>query len=212
MLIERLRQAADFCEPGAPCDPAVTNALREVRTNLAGIADALAVHLPARYAPEPPAPAEDPATLLARAADYYRTGQAFAASDDPALAGVAALLTSVYPAAQARQDDPRTLARLVDSVLRPLAEVLPAPSAPPATPPHAPQPPTTLHPRSPSRHSGTSPSQQPPCAPVSPPRPRPACSRQPRRCRTSRSSRPPPGSNRSASLISASSSASCRPP
>ena len=77
VLVERIRQAADFCEPGAPCDPAVTDALREVRTNLAGIADALAVHLPARYAPEPPAPAEDPATLLARAADYYRTGLAF---------------------------------------------------------------------------------------------------------------------------------------
>ena len=51
LLIERIRQAADFCEPGAPCDPAVTDGLRAVRANLAGIADALAVHLPARYAP-----------------------------------------------------------------------------------------------------------------------------------------------------------------
>ena len=131
LLVERIRQAADFCEPGAPCDQHVTDGLREVRANLTGIADALAVHLPARYAPEPPAPAGDPATLLARAADYYRTGLAFAASDDPALSGVAALLTSVYPAAQARQGDPRTLARLVDSVLRPLAETLPAATAPP---------------------------------------------------------------------------------
>ncbi len=144
VLVERTRQAADFCEPGAPCEPAVTDALREVRTNLAGIADALAVHLPARYAPEPPAPAGDPATLLARAADFYRTGLAFRDHDDPALAGVAALLTSVYPAAQARQDDPRTLARLVDSVLRPLAEVLPAPSAPPA--PQEPPTPQEPHP------------------------------------------------------------------
>ena len=60
LLVERLRQAADFCEPGAPCDPAVTDGLRAVRASLAEIADALAVHLPARYAPEPPAPAGDP--------------------------------------------------------------------------------------------------------------------------------------------------------
>ena len=63
LLVERLRQAADFCEPGGPCDPHVTDGLREVRANLAGIADALAVHLPARYAPPPPA--EDPGPLLA---------------------------------------------------------------------------------------------------------------------------------------------------
>src|SRR6185312_11761199 len=72
LLVERLRQAADFCEPGAPCDPRVTEGLRQIRTNLTAIADALAVHLPARYAPQ--APAGDPAPLLARALDYYRTG------------------------------------------------------------------------------------------------------------------------------------------
>src|ERR1700730_3087458 len=64
LLVERLRQAADFCEPRAP-----------------------AVPRPARYAPPPPA--EDPGPLLAGAADYYRTGLAFAASDDPARSGVA---------------------------------------------------------------------------------------------------------------------------
>jgi CDGSH-type Zn-finger protein len=133
LLVERIRQAADFCEPGAPCDPQVTEGLRQVRTNLAGIADALAVHLPARYAPQ--APAGDPGPLLARASDYYRTGQAFAPGDDPALSGVAALLASAYHVAL--DSAPRTLARLVDSVLRPLAETLPAqpaPSAPPAPP------------------------------------------------------------------------------
>src|SRR6185312_5648877 len=111
VLVERIRQAADFCEPGAPCAPAVGDGLAEVRTNLTGIADALAVHLPTRYAP--PAPAEDPGPLLARAA----TG-------DPARSGVAALLTSAYQLAQ--PSDPRTVARLVNSVLRPLAEALPA--------------------------------------------------------------------------------------
>ena len=136
LLVERLRQAADFCEPGAPCDPQVTEGLRQVRTNLTGIADALTVHLPARYAPQ--APAGDPGPLLARASDYYRTGQAFAPGDDPALSGVAALLASACQAALA--SDPRTLARLVDSVLRPLAETLPAPALPSTTP--APPPPT----------------------------------------------------------------------
>src|SRR6516162_6774675 len=135
LLIERIRQAADFCQPGAPCAPSVAGALRQVRSGLTGIADALAVHLPARYAPQ--APAGDPAPLLARAADYYRTGLAFAATDDPAQSGLAALLASAYQVA--RHSDARTLPRLVDSVLRPLTEALPAPSAPPA--PHEPQSP-----------------------------------------------------------------------
>jgi CDGSH-type Zn-finger protein len=137
LLVERIRQAADFCEPGAPCDLAVIDGLREVRTNLAGIADALAVHLPARYAPQPPA--GDPGPLLARASDYYRTGQAFATSDHPALSGVADLLASAYQVA--RHSDARTVARLVDSVLRPLAETLPASSAQPTPSDTAPQEP-----------------------------------------------------------------------
>ena len=135
LLVERLHQAADFCEPGAPCGPAVGDGLREIRASLTEIAGALAVHLPARYAPQ--APAGDPAPLLARAADYSRTGQAFAPGDDPALAGVAALLASAYQAAL--DTDPRTLARLVDGVLRPLAETLP--SASPSQEPPAPQQP-----------------------------------------------------------------------
>ena len=181
LLVERLRQAADFCEPGAPCDPQVTEGLRQVRTNLTGIADALAVHLPARYAPQ--APAGDPGPLLARASDYYRTGQAFAPGDDPALSGVAALLASAYQAAL--DSDPRTLARLVDSVLRPLAETLPAP-LPPSHSPHLPHP----QPQNPTRHSGISPSLPPPCAHASPPAPRPACSRRPPPSRTWPSTRP----------------------
>jgi CDGSH-type Zn-finger protein/truncated hemoglobin YjbI len=136
LLVERIRQAADFCEPGAPCDPQVIDGLSEVRANLAGIADALAVHLPARYAPPPPA--GDPGPLLARAADYYRTGQAFAASDDPAQSEVAALLASAYQLAH--DSDPRTLARLVDSVLRPLRDALPTPSGQPTSPAPAPTP------------------------------------------------------------------------
>src|SRR5690242_19424450 len=135
LLVERLRQAADFCEPSAPCDPQVTEGLRQIRTNLTAIADALAVHLPARYAPQ--APPGDPGPLQARASDYYRTGQAFAPGDDPALSGVAALLVSAYQAAL--DSDPRTLARLVDSVVRPLAETLPPASS--SQEPPAPQEP-----------------------------------------------------------------------
>jgi CDGSH-type Zn-finger protein/truncated hemoglobin YjbI len=137
LLVERLRQAADFCQPGAPCGPAVGDGLRQIRANLTEIADALTVHLPARYTPQ--APAGDPAPLLARASDYYRTGQAFAPGDDPALSGVAALLASAYQVAL--DSDPRTLARLVDSVLRPLAETLP-----PASPSQEPPAPQESHP------------------------------------------------------------------
>jgi CDGSH-type Zn-finger protein/truncated hemoglobin YjbI len=152
LLVERIRQAADFCEPGAPCAPAVGDGLAEVRTNLTGIADALAIHLPARYAPQPPA--GDPGPLLARAEDFYRTGLAFAASDDPAQSGVAALLASAYQLAQ--PSDARTVARLVDSVLRPLAEALPALSAlaepapaPPVLAPPVPAPQEPLQPQKP---------------------------------------------------------------
>jgi hypothetical protein len=54
LLTERLRQAAEFCEPGAPCDPAVTDGLGTIRAALTKIADTLAVHLPPRYAPPRP--------------------------------------------------------------------------------------------------------------------------------------------------------------
>src|SRR5215831_5105273 len=96
LLAERLRLAADFCEPGAPCAPEIADALREVRTGLTGIADALAAYLPARYAQHDQAPAGDLSTLLARAADFYRTSRPFATADDPALSARAALLASAY--------------------------------------------------------------------------------------------------------------------
>ncbi len=145
LLTERIRQAADFCEPGGPCEPRVTDGLRDVRSGLAGIADALAAHLPARYAPEPPAPAEDPAALLARAEAFYQTALALAPRDDPALTGVAALLGSAYQAVRAHQGDARTAARLVSSVLRPLAGTLPPPPPAPPVQSTAPQePPSSL--------------------------------------------------------------------
>src|SRR5271165_2439745 len=127
LLTERIRQAAEFCEPGVPCDPPVADGLAAVRSALNEIADALAVHLPsvARTA-ETPAPAEALDTLLSRAEDFYRTGLAFASHDDPALAGAAAMLGSAYEVVRVSQGDARTTARLVNSVLRPLAGALPA--------------------------------------------------------------------------------------
>ena len=135
LLTERIRQAADFCEPGGPCDPAVTGSLAEIRSSLAGIADALAAHLPARYAPETPAPAGDLDAWLARAQDFYRTAQAVTPTGTSAPSGLAALLGSAYQAVHANQGDARTVARLVNSVLRPLAATLssPTPQSSPAT-------------------------------------------------------------------------------
>ena len=129
LLIERLRQAAEFCEPGGPCAPAVTDGLAAVRSSLTQIADSLQAHLPARdlFGETPaPAPAELVADLLARAADFYRTGHPFTGHANELLSNLGDLIRSTYPVALARQGDPRTLARLVNSVLRPLSESLPA--------------------------------------------------------------------------------------
>ena len=142
LLIERLRQAAEFCEPGGPCAPAVADGLAAVRSSLTEIAGSLQAHLPARdLFPETPAPApaEPVADLLARAADFYRTGHPFTGHANELLSNLGDLIRSTYPVVLARQGDPRTLARLVNSVLRPLAESLPAPAPAPAdTAPTAP--------------------------------------------------------------------------
>ena len=135
LLTERIRVAAAFCEPGVPCGPAVASGLDAVQSALLEIADALAAYLSAAARPaETPAPAEDLGALLARAEDFYRTGLAFAPHDDPALSGLAAMLTSAYQVARASQEDVRTTARLVNSVLRPLADALPATSSAPQDP------------------------------------------------------------------------------
>ena len=134
LLAERIRVAADFCQPGVPCDPAVTDGLDAIRSGLTGIADALAAHLPAVRRAEPPVPAEDLATLLARADDLSRTGRALTPPGDPALSGVSALVGSAYLAVRANQADARTVARLVNSVLRPLAGALPATQETPRDP------------------------------------------------------------------------------
>jgi CDGSH-type Zn-finger protein/truncated hemoglobin YjbI len=138
LLTERLRQAAAFCESGGPCAPAVADGLAAVRSSLTKIARSLEAHLPARdLPPQAPAPAEAVDDLLARAADFYRTGQSFTGHANEMLSNLGDLIRSTYPVVLASRDDPPTVARLVNSVLRPLSEALPAPetsSAPDALP------------------------------------------------------------------------------
>src|SRR6266699_1056699 len=133
LLTEPLRQTAEFCEPDGPCAPAVADGLAAVRSSLNEIARSLEAHLPPRdVPPETPVPAETVAGLLARAADFYRTGQPFTGHANDLLSGLGDLIRSTYPVVPARQGDARTVARLVNSVLRPLAEALPAPETSPA--------------------------------------------------------------------------------
>ena len=166
LLTERIGVAAEFCAPGVPCDPAVAGRLAAVRSSLTDIARALAAHLPARDARLPAEnqpPAEDLSTLLARAEDFYRTGTGFTRYDDELLSGLGALLGSTYQVIRSQPADARLVARLVNSVLRPLAEAglsktekeipepeIPEPETPePETP--APETPEPYYPK-PSRH------------------------------------------------------------
>ncbi len=201
LITERLRQAAEYCEPDGPCAPAVADGLAAVKSSLTDIARSLEAHLPARDVwTEPPAPAEPVADLLARAADFYRTGHPFTGHANELLSNLGDLIRSTYPVVLARQGDPRTLACLVNSVLRPLAESLPAapadtapqhrPHRPPASP--ASQTPDAPPPRTPRTHSGTRLCSPPGCGPGSAAPRRPACSRRPRPCRTWPSTRCPP--------------------
>ena len=153
LLTERLRQAAEYCEPDGPCAPEVAERLAAVKSSLSDIARSLEAHLPARdIETEPPAPAEPVADLLARAADFCRTGHPFTGDANELLSNLGDLIRSTYPVVLARQGDPRTLTRLVNSVLRPLSESLPAPApadtAPTASPvsqtPDAPPAPDAL--------------------------------------------------------------------
>ena len=173
LVTERIRQAAEFCEPGGPCTPGVADALAEVRSSLTEIARSLEAHLPARdLPPEPPAPAEPIAGLLGRAADFYRTGRSFTGQDHDLLSSLGDLICSVYPVVQASQADARTLARLVNSVLRPLAEALPAPAPAPAAPSAQPGAPAAWPSRFPL---GRRPARDPAAGPVRSVRPaRPA--------------------------------------
>jgi CDGSH-type Zn-finger protein/truncated hemoglobin YjbI len=141
LLTERIEVAAEFCgQSGADCGPEVAEKLAEVRGALAGIARSLAEHLPARLAPATAgaaaagaaaagAPAEEVPAMLARARDFYRS--CVTGSHDDA---VSSALTDVARAAyrvlehlggsDAAAAEAVTVARITDSVLRPLADRL----------------------------------------------------------------------------------------
>ena len=152
LLAERLEVAAAFCEPaGAGATPEVTQQLDAVRESLAGIARSLGAHLPARAGfaqagPSATAAGELPA-LLGRARDFYRTSAGASPADtlSSALADVAraAYLILVEHAARSEPSaaEVATVARITDSVLRPLADRLgrdTAAGGPPVPEPSAP--------------------------------------------------------------------------
>jgi len=158
LLTERLDGAASFCGAvGGDCSPAVAGRLAPVRAALAGIARSLGEHLPAGRSHAGQA-GLDPAVLaaaLARADDLARqagvTGEAGVTGaaggtpgegDDELAAGMIAVARAAYDAvtaAAAAQPGPTgagggagrpdlAVPRLVDSVLRPLADALRAPA------------------------------------------------------------------------------------
>ena len=126
----------------------------------------------------PRAPAEDPAILLARAADFDRTGLALASHDDPTLARVAALRP---PPTRPREPTQATPAR---SPAWSTASCARSPIPCPTHRNRPSHPPSLNHPRNPRRHSGMWRSLPPRCGRSSAPALRPGCSRRSRRCRT----------------------------
>ena len=133
-------------EPGASRAPDLSRPLRPVGAALAGIARALSAHLPASdphsrptadgaaapgtTGPGSAALAEADGTLLARADEFRRTRLAAALTTDMAV-GIAelfdrtqAILTRLVRSAAQEPAVTWTAPRLVDSVLRPLADVL----------------------------------------------------------------------------------------
>ena len=178
LLTERLRQAADFCDPGGPCDPAVTEGLGTIRAALpASPTPWPSTSPPVRARKPPPRPRTAPPCWPEPKLSTKRVSlrprhhlRAPRASRPPGA-----------PTGRASPPDaPRVAARLVASVLRPYAGQATQSQDPPPAESH-------------SRPSGTSPSPPPPCAPASAPRPRPACSRPSPPSRTSPSRQAPPG-------------------
>jgi len=156
LLTERLDEAASFCGAvGGECSPAVAGRLAPVMTALSAIARSLAAHLPAGRSHLAPA-AADPAALdalLTRADDLARAAGVAAAADD-LTAGLSAITSAAHraviaagaaarpgPGSSAGRGGTRpdlAIPRLVNSVLRPLADALQSPDRPPdASPPDA---------------------------------------------------------------------------
>ncbi|MBV9095075.1 MAG: CDGSH iron-sulfur domain-containing protein [Streptosporangiaceae bacterium] len=144
LLAERLQQAADFCQQTCQRMPAhVADRLTAITASLDEIAGDLAAHLPVirDRLRETPAPAEALPSLLDRAAEYFsRTNRGVTGKEAGPAPGLAALLRSAYQVLQTSQTDAALMTRIVDSVLRPLADALevPAVQAPAAAIPASP--------------------------------------------------------------------------
>ena len=140
LLAERIEVAAAFCDPGgADCTPEVTGELAEVRAALAGIASSLSAHLPSRPAPAPAGVAEEVPAMLERARALYRTC-ASGSRDDTVSSALADVAKAAYLvlelAGRSGQSaaEAVTVARITDSVLRPLADRLGRETAADASP------------------------------------------------------------------------------
>jgi len=127
LLAERIEAAAAFCQPpGNGTTPEVTEKLAEVRDALAGIASSLQAHLPSRPAAAPAGPAGEVPAMLDRARAFYRTC-AGASRDDAVSSMLADVARAAYRVLEhtGRSEnsaaDAVTVARITDSVLRPLA-------------------------------------------------------------------------------------------
>jgi CDGSH-type Zn-finger protein/truncated hemoglobin YjbI len=139
LLEERLREAADYAQRvRAEGGPRVNEGLTPIGPALSELADSLAAHFPdwastSRWAEDRPADGAassagpEVEALLVRARDLARSSRQ-PVRDDAAARSLAKLVADVHAlarAAVAANVGPAVPARLVDSVLRPLAESLP---------------------------------------------------------------------------------------
>src|SRR6185437_5089310 len=119
-------EAATYC---GSLPPGLTTELAPVREALAGIARSLAGHIPGRPVPAPAAPPAELGPLLAEALELSRTSAGSTPGDD-ASAGLADLFGRAYLVletgnrSEPDQTAAATAARVVNSVLRPLAAAL----------------------------------------------------------------------------------------
>jgi len=126
LLAERIDEAAVFCESASP----ELTELAPVLEALHDIARSLTAHIPGRKTITSAAPAPDIGSLLAEASDLYGTARVTPSSDDPVAAGMAEAFAKAYRILEPRDRSASpsvsaaTAARVVNSVLRPLAVAL----------------------------------------------------------------------------------------
>jgi ferritin-like protein len=126
LLAERIDEAAMFCESASE----ELTELAPVLEALHDIARSLTAHIPGRGTVAPAAPAADIGSLLAEASHLYGTARVSRSADDPVSAGIAEAFVQAYRILETRDRSvsssisAATAARVVDSVLRPLAEAL----------------------------------------------------------------------------------------